>query len=215
MRRTFRKDLKSPVTVHLFTREPSPIAIPGRECPSCEQTQQLIEEVAGASTKITLIVHDFFGESALAGDMGVTRIPALILGYDKGPLLKFCGAPLGYQMAAIVETIRSMSRGVSPLRNDTRRKLRALTRPVHVQVFVSPEDQAGAETAYTAFAMARESQYLLVEAIQIRDFPSLARALGVSASPVALINDFYRLAGPISEDRLLEQILVAGAGESA
>ncbi|MDE2843185.1 MAG: thioredoxin family protein, partial [Chloroflexota bacterium] len=214
LRRTFRKDLKAPVTVHLFTREPSPIAIPGRECPTCEQTQQLIEEVAGASPKITLIVHDFFRESAVAGEMGVSRIPGIILGDDKQPQLKFYGAPLGYQMAAIVETIRSTSRGVSPLRNDTRRKLRGLTRPVNVQVFVSPEDQAGAESIHTAFAMARESEKLRVEAIQIRDFPSLARSLAVSALPLVLINDFHRLVGPISEDTLLEQILEAGVGES-
>ena len=214
MRRTFRKDLKAPVTVHLFTREPSPIAIPGRECPTCEQTQQLIEEVAGASTKITLIVHDFFRESALAEEMGVSRIPGIILGDDDKPRLKFYGAPLGYQMAAIVETIRSMSRRISPLRNDTRRKLRELTRPVRVQLFVSPEDQPGAKAIYTAFAMARESEKLRVEAVQIRDYPSLARSLGVGALPQALINDFHRLAGPISENTLLEQILEAGTGAS-
>lgn len=214
LKRTFRKDLKAPVTMHLFTREPSPIAIPGRECPTCEQTQQLIEEVAGASPKITLNLHDFFGDAAIAAEMGVSQIPALILGDDKPPRMKFYGAPLGYQMAAIVETIRFMSRGVSPLRNDTRRSLRRLTRPVHVQVIVSPEEQSGAETAYTAFAMANESDRLSVEAVQIRDFPSLARALGVNSLPLVLINDLHRLAGPVSEERLLEQILAAGVERS-
>ena len=210
LRRTFRKDLKAPVAIRLFTREPSPIAIPGRDCPTCEQTRQLVEEVSDASPKITLNVHDFFGESVLAGEMGITRIPALIWGEDKPPRMKFYGAPLGYQMAAIVETIRFMSRGVSPLRNDTRRKLRSLTSPVHMQVIVSPEEQSGAETAFTAFAMACESDKLSVEAVQIRDFPSLARTLGVNALPMVLVNDLHRSAGPVSEEKLIEQILAAG-----
>ncbi|MCY4367281.1 MAG: thioredoxin family protein [Chloroflexi bacterium] len=214
LRRTFRKDLKAPVAIRLFTREPSPIAIPGRDCPTCEQTRQLVEEVSDASPKITLNVHDFFGESVLAGEMGITRIPALILGEDKPARIKFYGAPLGYQMAAIVETIRFMSRGVSPLRNDTRRKLRNLTSPVHMQVIVSPEEQSGAETAFTAFAMACESDKLSVEAVQIRDFPSLARTLGVNGLPMVLINDLHRSAGRVSEEKLIEQILAAGGNPS-
>ena len=214
LRRTFRKDLNTPVTLQLFTREPSPIAIPGMEGTTCEQTRRLIKEVAEASPKITLILHDFIRDSALAGEMGISRVPALILGEGEPPRMKFYGAPLGYQMAAIVETIRSISRGVSPLRNDTRRKLRQLTLPVHIQVIVSPEEQTGAEAAHTAFAMAQETDNLLVDVVQIRDFPSMARSLGVNGIPQFLINDLQRLAGPVDEDQLLEQILVAGTDRS-
>lgn len=122
LRRTFRKDLKAPVKLRLFTRGPSPIAIPGRECPTCDQTQQLIEEVSGASPKIKLEIHDLFSDPTTAQAMGVARIPAILVGDEEQPRIKFYGAPLGYQMAAIIETIRSLSRGVSPLQTGTRRK---------------------------------------------------------------------------------------------
>lgn len=210
LRRTFRKDLKAPVKLRLFTRGPSPIAIPGRECPTCDQTQQLIEEVSGASPKIELELHDFFSDSKTAQAMGVARIPAILLGDEDQPRMKFYGAPLGYQMAAIIETVRSLSRGVSPLQTGTRRKLRQLASPVHIQVIVRPEDQGGAEAAYTAFAMTRESRQVSADALQIRDFPALVRSLGVSSSPMALVNDYYRVNGPVSEDRLLEQVMLAG-----
>ena len=214
LRRTFRKDLKAPVTLRLFTRGPSPIAIPGRECPTCDQTQTLIEEVASASPKIELGVHDFFSDPATSQAMGVARIPAILIGSEDQPRVKFYGAPLGYQMAAIVETIRFLSRGVSPLQNGTRRMLRQVARPVHIQVIVSPEEQASAEAAYTAFAMARENPGIVTDAVQIRDFPSLARSLGVNSAPMALVNDFYRVLGPVTEERLLEQVLLAGRPES-
>ena len=215
LRRTFRKDLKSPVKLRLFTRGTSPIAIPGRECPTCEQTQQLIEEVAGASPRIYLEAHDFFGDSATAQAMAVARIPAILVGDEERPRMAFYGAPLGHQMAAIVETIRSISRGVSPLQNSTRRMLRQVGRPVKLQVIVSPEEQTGAQAVYAAFAMTRENPLLFADAIQIRDFPSLARSLGVSTVPMAIVNDYYRVTGPVTEERMLEQALLAGRVETA
>ena len=215
LRRTFRKDLKSPVKLRLFTRGTSPIAIPGRECPTCEQTHRLIEEVAAASPRIDLEVHDFFADPAAAQAMSVARIPAILLGDDEHPRMAFYGAPLGHQMAAIVETIRSLSRGVSPLQNATRRMLRQIGRPVHLQIIVSPEEPTGAQAVYTGFAMARENPNIFADAVQIRDFPSLARSLGVNSVPLTLVNDYHRVPGPVTEERMLEQVMLAGRVEPA
>lgn len=214
LRRTFRKDLKAPVKLRLFTRGPSPISIPGRECPTCDKTRQLVEEVAGASPKIEIEICDFYADAVAAQAMAVARIPAILLGDEDRPRMAFYGAPLGCSMAVIVETIRSVSRGVSPLQNNTRRMLRQVSRPVHVQVIVSPEEETGARAAFTAFAMTLENPNITVDAVQIRDFPNLARSLGVNAIPLALINEFYRVTGPVTEERLLEQALLAGANAS-
>ena len=212
LRRTFRKDLKATVKLRLFTQAPSPIAVPGRECPTCAQTQELIEEVASASPKIDLEVFDVFAEAVAVQEMSVARIPALLIGNEESPRMKFYGAPLGYQMAAIVESIRSVSRGVSPLTNESRRKLRQLNRPVHMQVIVSPEEQSSAEVAFTCFAMTRENHQISVDAIQIRDYPALARNLGIQSVPIVLVNEFYRVTGTITEGKLVEQAVAAGTG---
>ena len=214
LRRTFRKDLRAPVKLHLFTQIPSPIAIPGRDCPTCAQTQHLIEEIAGFSARLTLEVHDYYGDEQTAREMSVARIPAIMLGDEVQPRVAFYGIPLGYQMAAIVETIRSMSRNVSGLNNDSRRKLRQVNRPVHLQVLVTPEDQHSAEVAHVAFVMTRENHHISAEAVQLRDFPSLARSLGIQGVPTVLVNELYRLTGPVREAALVEQVLLAGAGES-
>ena len=213
LRRTFRKDLKAPVRLRFFTRLPSPIAIPGRDCPTCAQAEQLLQEVAGASPKIELITHDFYADPETAKELKVERLPAILMGDDEPPRMKFYGIPLGHQMAVIVETIRSLSRGVSPLANDTRRNLRQVNRPTHIQVVVSPEDQTSAETAYTIFAATRENRNISADAIQIRDYPSLARSLGVQSTPLILINDLYRMTGSVTETELVNQLLVAGAGQ--
>ena len=214
LRRTFRKDLKAPVKLRLFTRAPSPIAIPGRDCPTCAPTQQLIEEVADASPKVDLEIYDFYGDAQAVRDLAVVRIPAILLGNEERPRAVFYGIPTGHQMAVIIETIRSMSRGVSQLNNDSRRKLRRVSRPVHLRIMVTPEEPASAEAAYLAFAMTRENANISAEAVQLRDFPDLARSLGVSAVPLVLVNELYRLAAPITESGLVERILLAGGLES-
>lgn len=214
LRRTFRKDLKSPVKLRLFTRGPSLIAIPGRECPTCDQTRQLMEEVASASPRIDLEVHDFFADAATVQAMSVARIPAILLGDEDRPRMAFYGAPLGHQMAGLIETIRSVSRGVSPLQNGTRRMLRQVTRPVHLQVIVTPEEETGARAIHTAFAMTRENPSISADAVQIRDFPPLARSLGVTSIPLVLVNDYYRLPAPVTEEKLLEQVMQAGRAQS-
>ena len=214
LRRTFRKDLKAPVKLHLFTQKPSPIAIPGRDCPTCAQTEHLIEEITGFSTKLNLEIHDYFGDWQTARDMSVARIPAILLGDEAQPRVAFYGVPLGYQMAAIVETIRSMSRNVSGLNNDSRRKLRQVNRTVHLQVLVTPDDQHSAEVAHMAFAITRENSNVSAEAVQLRDFPSLARSLGVQGVPTVLINELYRLTAPIEEAALVEQVMLAGGASS-
>jgi hypothetical protein len=138
LKRTFRKDLKARVNLKLFTQKPSSLTIPGRECPYCPQTQQLMEELAELSPKLQLEIIDFYGQPEVARQNGVERIPALLMGSDNSPRVKFYGIPLGYELATIIENIKTISRGVSPLSMDTRKKLRQVNQPVHIQVFVTP-----------------------------------------------------------------------------
>ena len=123
LKRTFRKDLKARVNLKLFTQKPSSLTIPGRECPYCPQIQQLMEELAELSPKLQLEIIDFYGQPEVARQNGVERIPALLMGSDNSPRVKFYGIPLGYELATIIENIKTISRGVSPLSMDTRKKL--------------------------------------------------------------------------------------------
>ena len=71
LKRTFRKDLKGPVRIQVFTQKPSVIAIPGRECRYCPQTEQLMQEVAGLSPKIEFETVDFYADSQVANEQGI------------------------------------------------------------------------------------------------------------------------------------------------
>jgi thiol-disulfide isomerase/thioredoxin len=138
LKRTLRKDLKANVRLKLFTQKPSRLAIPGRECPYCPQTELLMQELADLSPKLELDVVDFYAEPEVAQEYGVDKVPATVISDGSSGRVKFYGIPLGYELATVIEDIKSISRGVSPLTMDTRKRLRQVSQPVHIQVFVTP-----------------------------------------------------------------------------
>ena len=138
LKRNFRTELKGEVKLSLFTQSQSMLTVPGRECRYCGETQQLIEELVDLSPKLHLDVYDFYSETEKREKYGVERIPALILGDSEGARLKFYGIPMGNEFSTILEGVKTISRGVSPLSMESRKKLRQVKLPVHVQVFVTP-----------------------------------------------------------------------------
>ena len=75
LKRELRKELKNDVTIRLFTQGSSLLTIPGRECPQCPQTQQLMEELTALSPKLHLEVYDFYSRSEERGKYGVETDP--------------------------------------------------------------------------------------------------------------------------------------------
>ena len=213
LKRSFRKDLKGPVQLRLFTQRQSVITVPGRECPSCPQTQQLMEELASLSPKINLETVDFYGEPQRARDSGVTRIPAVVLSNDSTSRAKFYGSPMGYEVVTIVDGIKAISRGVSPLSMDTRKKLRQVSQDVHIQVFVTQTDSNCPSLARLAHAMALDCPFINADVVVIQEFPALARTYGVRSVPSTVINEYIRFSGVVTESELLEKVLQAGVRE--
>ena len=139
LKRTFRTELKNEVTLGLFTQKSSLLTIPGRECRYCGETQQLMEELVALSPKLHLEVYDFYSQTEEREKYGVERIPAILLGAKDDARLKFYGIPTGQEFPTILESIKTLSRGVSPLTMESRKKLRKVNQPVRIQVFVTPD----------------------------------------------------------------------------
>ena len=68
----FRKELKRKITLRLFTSQlAGQLFVPGRECPTCPQTQQILEELASLSPLLELEMVDFYSQSQTARESGV------------------------------------------------------------------------------------------------------------------------------------------------
>lgn len=137
----FKKELKKELTVNLFSVRTSGLLIlPGRECPTCPQSQALLEEVVAVTPKLSLEVYDFYSQPEVAQIQGVERIPCITFSTaDKTySNLKYYGTPSGFEFATLLQDISVISRAVSPLQVPTRKALRQLDKDLHLQVFVTP-----------------------------------------------------------------------------
>ena len=210
IKRTFRKDLKADVYLGFFTHHPSLLTVPVRECPSGPQAQQLLEELSALSPKLHLEIFDFFAKRDVADQFGVDKIPAVAVGRMHSATVTFYGTPNGYELATIVEDIKTVSRGVTPLSMDTRKKLRQLEQQINIQVFVTPTCTYSPLMARLVHAVDLESPLVKSDVIEIQEFPALGQRLGIQSVPMTIINDTIRLAGTVSEPELIEKILQVG-----
>lgn len=215
LKRRLKKELKSDVTIRLFTQKASVLTIPGRpDCPYCAQTQQLMEEVVGLSPKLKLEVFDFYGQPEEAKAHGVEHIPAIVLGANGNSNVKYYGIPSGYEFATVLDGIINISKGVSYLSVDTRKALRKVNQPVHIQVFVTPNCPHCPRAAALAHSMALENVLIKADVVEAQEFPTLSQRYSVRSVPLTVINGTIRVLGAVSESDLVSQITKVGVKES-
>jgi glutaredoxin-like protein len=123
-------DVKNPVTFKVFTQE--------FECQYCKETRELIEEVGSLSPKLAVEVYDFVKDKAVADGLGIDKIPAVAIVGAKDYGIRLYGIPAGYEFGTLIEDVRLVSAGESHLSAQTKEMVGKLTRPVHIQVFITP-----------------------------------------------------------------------------
>ncbi len=123
-------EVKNPVKLTVFTQS--------FECEYCKETRQLVEEVASLSDKLSVEVHDFEKDMALAESLGIDKIPAVAVSGAKDYGIRMYGIPSGYEFGSLIEAIKLVSEGESGLTPQTRELVAKLQSPVHIQVFITP-----------------------------------------------------------------------------
>ena len=206
------KELGGPVTLDLFIEPKSAIVVPGRsECELCEETRDLLEDVASLSDQITLTVHDVRTESDLARDTGVSRVPTLVLRGAARGVVRYLGIPAGLEFGTLLEDLAAVSRGTTTLTQESRTKLASLTKPVHVQVFVTPTCPYCPKVASLAHQAAVENSHVTADVVEISEFPDLAAQYHVRGVPKIVMNDTVELVGAQPEVAFVDSILRAAA----
>lgn len=122
--------LAEPVKLIYFTQE--------MECQFCEQTHELLEEVAELSDKISLEVYDFVNDKDKALQYRVDKIPATIVEGKKDHGIRFFGVPSGYEFSTLLGSILEVSNQESGLSDKTKAFIKNINTPIHIQVFVTP-----------------------------------------------------------------------------
>jgi len=128
--------LKNPVQVLLFVSQ--------KNCDFCAETRQLLEEVIPLSDLLSLSVHDLAEEPDLAKHYQVEeKSPAIVIAAREGEQvtdygIRYLGIPSGHEFTTLIQDLILVSGRDSGLSPQLREYVKGLTKPLHLQVFVTP-----------------------------------------------------------------------------
>ena len=193
--------LENPVKILYFTQE--------HECEMCKMTRELLEEVAGISDKISIEIHDFVADQALAGQYKVDKIPGTVLMGDEDYGIRFYGIPAGYEFTTLIEDIVDVAKRDPHLTEDVKAELAKVDQPVHLQVLISPTCPYCPTAVRTAHRFAMASKQITADMVETSGFPHLAVKYDVQGVPHTVINDEFSIIGPHSEADFARGVLAA------
>lgn len=127
--------LKSPVHLMFFGSKSN--------CQYCDDTRQLVEEVAGISDLLSVAVYDMETDPDLAAKYNVDKVPGLVIAAKEGEQItdfgvRLSGIPSGHEFTSLIQDIILISNRDSGLNPQTREFLKGLEKPILLQVFVTP-----------------------------------------------------------------------------
>ena len=134
-------DLQEQVKVTVFSEQSSGLYVPGvRQCVSCQETEQLMHEVADLSDNVEVEVVNVKADPATASEWGVSFTPTIALtdgNEDNG--VRFLGLPAGFEFLSFLETMISVSQPSGHgLLDETLEKIGSLTEDLDIMVFSTP-----------------------------------------------------------------------------
>lgn len=199
--------LEAPVKLLMFTQE--------MECQYCQETRMISEELAALSDKISLEVYDFVKDKEIVEHYQIDKIPALVLlkggAEPKDYGIRYYGIPSGYEFSTIIEDIMMISSGDSGLSAQTKAQVAALTKPLHLQVFITPTCPYCPQAVFLAHQLAFESDLIRGDMVEAIEFPHLSMKYQVQGVPRTVINETVHLEGAAPEQMLLGKIQEAVA----
>ena len=112
-------------------------------CESCDDALQLVSELTDLDEKLTLSVYDIEANGDLAQLYRVDKTPGLVIAGRDGDRLtdygvRYAGIPSGHEFTSLIHDLLLVSSRDSGLSDETRLFLKGITRPVLLQVFVTP-----------------------------------------------------------------------------
>ncbi len=203
--REFFNDLDQPVQILFFGSKEE-------ECEYCQDTLDLLEEVASLNEKIQVKAYDLAEDREIASQYRMDKAPGFaILSDANGELIdygvRYAGIPAGHEFTSLINDIVIVSKRDSGLAEETRAALRKVDKPVRLQVFVTPTCPYCPRAVVLAHQMAMESPYIEAEMIEAMEFNDLANFYGVSGVPHTVINDgMGEVIGAVPEGHLLQKI---------
>lgn len=201
----FFADLDQPVEILFFGSKDG-------NCHTCQDTRELLEEVASLHEKITVQIYDLDENKDVADRYHIDKTPSFAILSGSGDQtidfgIRFAGIPAGHEFTSLINDIVLVSKRETVLAEETRKALAKINSPVRLQVFVTPTCPYCPRAVILAHQMAMESPFIEAEMVEATEFPDLSDQYNVSGVPHTVINDGKgEVVGAVPETHLLEKI---------
>jgi glutaredoxin-like protein len=210
LRADFAK-MTRPVRLLLFTQ--------ALECETCLQTRQILDELPRLSDLIVIEEVNFLLEGDKAQQYGIDRVPAIVLigrdeaGVEFDSRVRFLGTPAGYEFISVIRAILLVGGGGSMLSAASHARLAAVPAPITMRVFTTPTCPHCPRAVNMAHEMAFASPHITAYAVEVTEFPDLARRYRVTGVPKTVAGD-VEILGALPEDDFIAQALGDAQTES-
>jgi len=123
--------LSGPVKLIVFSQELAAADL-------CRQNEQLVNEVAELSDKITVEVLNLAIDRERAEGYGIDQVPAIVVEGARNYGIRFLGIPSGYEFSNLLDSMMVASSGEPALSEATKASLSSLETDVEIKVFSTP-----------------------------------------------------------------------------
>jgi len=185
------------------------------DCETCPQTRQILDELPALSDRISIEEVNFVLESDKAAKYGIDRVPAIVVlsqddsGGERDSNMRFLGTPAGYEFISLIHAVRLAGGGASHLSEQARTRLAAVDRPVTMRVFTTPTCPHCPRAVNLAHEMAWANANITAYAVEVTEYPDLARRYHVTGVPKTVVDERVEILGAIPEDDFISQSLTA------
>lgn len=192
------ENLKDPVVLHFFK---------GKECLYCNQIEEILTILEDISPKISVKIYDFEKDKQIAENMNIKMHPAIIIHGLKPYNVRFFGIPSGYEFSTFIEDIIYASIGYVQMPEDLKKKIKAVDKPLHLQVFVTPTCPYCPRMVSLVHKMAFLNPNITADMIEAIEFPDLSNQHSVTGVPKTVINGTKSIIGAYPEPQGVGEIL--------
>jgi glutaredoxin-like protein len=189
------------VTIHLFTE--------GEKCLYCNDTRDMVTMVAELSDMVKVEEHMGPLDSSLAKKMGIKHHPAIVLHGKDEYNVKFYGIPAGHEFAALIGGIVDVSNGTAPLPPDIIEDIRAIDKPIHIRVFVTPQCPYCPGMTRLAHQAAILNPLIDSEMFESLEMQEEAAKFEVFGVPKTIFNDTVTVEGLTPPEMFVEKLFEA------